>query len=157
MELLIDAYGELKDTNQIEKTLVIVGRKGWKVEKLLERLSKQSRDDIRLTGFVDDQDLPDIYRLASCFVFPSIYEGFGIPPLEAISCGTQTIVSNIEVLKEVMGQATLYFKSNDKEDLKSVLLSNKKINLNEMLDQSRKFKWKKSGDEYYVCILSTMR
>lgn len=157
MELLIDAYGELKDTNQIEKTLVIAGRKGWKVEKLLERLSEQSRNDIRLTGFVDDQDLPDIYRLANCFVFPSVYEGFGIPPLEAISCGTQTIVSNIEVFKEVMEQATQYFKSNNKEDLKRALLSDKKISLNEMLNQSRKFKWEKSGDAYYAHILSTMR
>lgn len=154
IELLIDAYGELRDTNQIEKSLVVVGRKGWKVDQLLKRLSEQARDDIRLTGFVDDYDLPDIYKLADFFVFPSLYEGFGIPPLEAISCGTQTIVSDISVFKEVLGQAVQYFKSNNKNDLKHVLLSDKKIDLEEMSKQSARFSWKKSGDKYYEYILN---
>lgn len=157
MELLIKAFEELKAHHQLEESLVIVGRKGWKINKFFEKLNSNSRDDIRLTGFVDDKDLPDIYKMASFFVFPSVYEGFGIPPLEAISCGTQTIVSNIEVQKEVLGDAAQYFLSKDIEDLKKVLLEAKTIPEKRLEEHSKKFSWKKSGKKYYNFILSMMR
>lgn len=78
--------------------LVLAGSKGWYAKQVLGSAS----DDIVLTGYIDKEDKPSLYNLASTFVFPSIYEGFGMPPLEAMACGTPTVVSNAASLPEVV-------------------------------------------------------
>jgi glycosyltransferase involved in cell wall biosynthesis len=94
--------------------LVIVGNKGWMYEGILalpEQLGLSAR--VHIPGFVDDKDLPAIYNLASVFAFPSRYEGFGLPILEAMACGTPVVAANNSSLPEVVGEAGLLVDSGD--------------------------------------------
>ncbi len=97
--------------------LVLAGRKGWKNEEL-DRI----KENIIFTGFIDDEDLPVVYHMADTFVFPSLYEGFGLPPLEAVSVGTRVVSSDAASLPEVLGQNAEYFRSGDQEALKDILI-----------------------------------
>jgi glycosyltransferase involved in cell wall biosynthesis len=89
-------------------TLVIAGRKGLLYEEIfgsVERLQLQSR--VLFLDFVDDADLPALYNLATAFVYPSLYEGFGLPAAEALACGTATITTKVASLPEVVGAAAV--------------------------------------------------
>lgn len=118
IELLIKAYTELREENKTQLKLVLVGRKGWKVDNLLREVNEKYINDIIITGFVEDEDLPQIYIGAKAFVFPSLYEGFGIPVLEAMSLGIPVICSDTSSLPEVIGKNGILFANNNKEDLK---------------------------------------
>lgn len=86
--------------------LVLAGRPGWKYTELFTAIDRSPvRDKIHLIGFVDDADKPALYNLASLFVYPSFYEGFGFPPLEALRSGTPVIASHSASLSEVVGSA----------------------------------------------------
>lgn len=89
-------------------SLVIVGRKGWMTQAILEQVPADLRTRIHFTGYVAQTDLPVIYNLAEVFVYPSLYEGFGLPVLEALACGTPVITSNISSMPEVAGDAAMY-------------------------------------------------
>ncbi|MFN5060599.1 MAG: glycosyltransferase family 4 protein [Chloroflexota bacterium] len=94
--------------------LVVFGRRGWMFEEIIaapERLGITTH--IRFIDFIDDNDLPALYNLAWAFVYPSIYEGFGLPPLEALACGTPTLVSNVSSLPEVVGNAAIQVAPDD--------------------------------------------
>ncbi|MBE5881055.1 MAG: glycosyltransferase family 4 protein [Lachnospiraceae bacterium] len=148
MRLLIEAYDELIQEGKITEKLVIVGRKGWKVEKLLEGVSKACTSNIVFTGFVDGEDLPIIYRAAKCFVFPSLYEGFGMPPLEAMACGTKVLASDIEVAKEVLGNYVFYFESGDKQSLCDKLVEIGEVQaISDAKDCVLKYSWRKEAEK----------
>ena len=105
---LIRAYDELLKTTPHRPQLVLCGGRGWLddgVFKFMEELRLQ--DQVRFTGYVDDVDLPALYSAAAVFVYPSLYEGFGLPPLEAMACGTPVVVSNSSSLPEVVADAGL--------------------------------------------------
>lgn len=86
--------------------LVIVGKKGWKYKQIEDTLKKyQLEKEVIFPGYLSDEDLKKVYTLATVFVFPSLYEGFGIPPLEAMSCGCPVVSSNVASLPEVIGDA----------------------------------------------------
>jgi len=95
--------------------LVLAGMSGWKLEKLEEALESASefRDRIILPGFVDDAELSALYSDALCFVYLSRYEGFGLPPLEAMACGTPVICANNSSLPEVVGDAGILLDADD--------------------------------------------
>ena len=115
---LIRAYDELLRTTTHRPQLALCGGKGWlfdEVFKLVEEL--KLTDQVRFTGYVADEDLPALYSAAEAFVYPSLYEGFGLPPLEAMACGTATITSNVSSLPEVVGQAGLTHDPNDWQTL----------------------------------------
>jgi glycosyltransferase involved in cell wall biosynthesis len=100
-ELLTRAFRPVADRRP--HALVIAGGKGWMGEGLSAEIERQGlRDRVRLVGFVDDDDLPGLYSAADLFVFPSLYEGFGLPLLEAMACGTPVISSNASSLPEVV-------------------------------------------------------
>ncbi len=80
-----------------------------------------AREGVRLTGYVEDADLPAIYAAATAFVFPSLYEGFGLPPLEAMACGTPVICSNASSLPEVVAGAGLLVEPTDVAALQSAI------------------------------------
>lgn len=121
MPFLVEGYLEMLKENSIEIPLVLAGRKGWKVEIFLETIELKYRDYIIVTGVINDEDLPYIYKMAECFVFPSIYEGFGMPPLESMCVGTRMTASDIEALREVLGDEARYFCAGDREGLKKAM------------------------------------
>jgi glycosyltransferase involved in cell wall biosynthesis len=94
--------------------LVIAGKKGWLYDEILARLKALGLEEhVLFTGYVPDDDLPALYSLAQAFVFPSLYEGFGLPILEAMACGTPVICSNRSSLPEVAGEAALLLSPED--------------------------------------------
>lgn len=122
IELLVQAYSELRYENKIKCKLVLVGRNGWKVDNLLKKVNNKYSKDIIVTGFVDDIDLPEIYRRAKAFVFPSLYEGFGIPLIESMYMDIPVVCSNTSSLPEVVKGNGLLFENNNKHDLKEKIV-----------------------------------
>jgi len=103
---------------ELEAQLVICGKKGWKIDELFENESLQS-DRIHFTGFVDDDDLPLLYAHARALCYVSHYEGFGLPLLEAMSCGTPVIYGNNSSMPEVAGEGGLPADANQVDEIKN--------------------------------------
>lgn len=107
---LVRSYTLLRDKLGADKLpkLVFVGKRAWLYDETLRALEDASLgDSVILTGYVPESDLPALYTGATCFVYPSIFEGFGLPPLEAMQCGTPVIIGNRTSLPEVVGDAAL--------------------------------------------------
>lgn len=119
IELLLKVFSDIQD--KVDYDLVLVGRKGWKMDEIVEKYDKDGR--IHITGFVDDEHVSVIYKNAMCFVFPSLYEGFGLPPVEALALGTPVIASDAASIPEVLMEQAAYFKSNDQNELTELLLN----------------------------------
>lgn len=101
---LLDAHAALAPAIRRECPLVLVGSWGWRNEAIRERLvARAASDDLRLLGYVDDETLAHLYSACTALVWPSLYEGFGLPPLEAMACGGPVITSNVASLPEVVG------------------------------------------------------
>lgn len=110
---LLKAYAVLHQS-QPEIGLVIAGGKGWLYESFFAELRALGLERlVQLTGYVPDQDLPALLNCAEAFAYPSVFEGFGLPPLEAMACGTPVIVSNASSLPEVVGDAGLLLPPTD--------------------------------------------
>ena len=106
---LLESFLRLIGQERLEVSLVLTGAVGWKTEGLLERISRPPlRDRVILTGYVDDTDLASLYSGATLFAYPSLYEGFGLPVLEALQCATPVIISPRGSLPEVAGDAAVY-------------------------------------------------
>ncbi len=105
--------------------LVLVGTKGWKFDQIMGELAQNDalRSRIVVTGFVPDAQLASLYSGALGFVYPSLYEGFGLPPLEAMQCGLPVITSNIPSLNEVVGEAALQVPPTDADALSQALVT----------------------------------
>jgi len=141
LKKLIKAYQALK----LKVDLVIVGKFGWG-----DKLTQQKR--IKILGFVPDKDLADLYSGAKALAYPSLYEGFGLPVLEALSCGCPVITSNISSLPELGGQAAIYVNPHQTKSITRALryvlsLSpSKRQNLKKQsLKQASKFSWDKTA------------
>lgn len=110
---LLKAYHALKQKGYGHK-LVFVGAKGWLYQPVFDTMRALGLEgDVILPGYITDEDLPAVYADASLFVFPSLYEGFGLPPLEALACGVPTVVSDASSLPEVVGEAALKVPPTD--------------------------------------------
>jgi glycosyltransferase involved in cell wall biosynthesis len=107
---LIKAYASLRGNrggNNFPK-LVLVGKRAWLFDDTLRALEAAGiSDSVVMTGYVPESDLPALYSGALCFIYPSFFEGFGLPPLEAMKCGAPVIVGNATSLPEVVGDAGL--------------------------------------------------
>jgi glycosyltransferase involved in cell wall biosynthesis len=148
---LIEAFADLRFAI-CDLHLVIAGGKGWLYEEIfatVERLGLE--EQVVFPGFVADEHLPALYNLADLFVFPSLYEGFGLPPLEALACGTPVITSDASSLPEVMGQAGLMVKATDVDGLAEAMqrvLEDDALRegmIARGLEQARKFTWQKAA------------
>ena len=118
LELLLKAFQILKKEKNISQKLVLAGLKEWGNERIFLEITRLNlENEVIVTGAISDDDLPLIYEAADVFVFPSLYEGFGYPPLEAMTCGTPVIVSNISSLPEIVGDAGLYCNPLDIQDI----------------------------------------
>lgn len=113
---LIAAYRRLPEALQRDYGLVIVGKQGWLMASL-PHLAAQAGPGVLFTGYVDDGDLPALYTLADVFAYPSLYEGFGLPPVEAMACGTPVLTSTAASLPEVTRNAALLVDPTDEAAL----------------------------------------
>jgi glycosyltransferase involved in cell wall biosynthesis len=124
LPLLIAAYADLRRARPQANLpqLALVGKKAWLYAETLRAIDESGLRDLTvLTGYVAEADLPALYTGALCFVYPSYFEGFGLPPLEAMQCGAPVIAGNRTSLPEVVHDAGLLFDPFDKEALKGAL------------------------------------
>lgn len=154
---LIRAFSLL---NKHDTKLIIVGSPSRIFAKSeLDKILPDSHR-VEFAGYVDDIKLMELYRGARLFVFPSLYEGFGLPPLEAMACGCPCAVSKAGSLPEVCGEAALYFNPHDPADIAvkiDMILSDSELRENLIekgLKQARKYDWKKSALELYTAVKS---
>jgi glycosyltransferase involved in cell wall biosynthesis len=99
---------------QYPHRLVIAGGRGWLYEGIFDTARRlQLGDDVHFVGFVADEDLPALYNLADLFAFPTLYEGFGLPALEAMACGTPVVTAANSCMPELVGDAALLVEATD--------------------------------------------
>ena len=116
--LLLNSYQSLKETRKIKHKLVLAGRLGWSYENIFLLLNELGlKEDVILPGHIAREDLPALYNLADLFVYPSFYEGFGLPPLEAMACGTPVIASRSSCFPEILGEAAILIDPKDANEL----------------------------------------
>lgn len=115
---LLDAYCLFRKKSNLKFNLIICGSKGWKNNEFYKKLNKHPfRDDIELRGYVDKETLKKLYETTTVFIYPSLYEGFGLPVTEAMSCGAPCIIARDSSLIEAGGTAAKYFNPGDVYDL----------------------------------------
>jgi glycosyltransferase involved in cell wall biosynthesis len=118
---LLEAYSQVRRSSCAP--LIIGGGLGWLYQPVFERLEALGlKDHVQFAGYLDEQELHLWYAAATLFVFPSLYEGFGMPPLEAMSCGTPVVTSNSTSLPEVVGDAGLMVPPTDADALAEAIL-----------------------------------
>ena len=151
---LLRAYHELLRTTEHRPRLVICGGSGWKNEEVFQLVDELELGEmVRFLGYVADEDLPALYSTAECFLYPSVYEGFGLPPLEAMACGAPVITSNASSLPEVVGEAGLTHSPEDYRDLAGLiagLLDNRQARdhyRQAALRRSAQFSWDRAARE----------
>jgi glycosyltransferase involved in cell wall biosynthesis len=148
LEGLLFAYKRLKTIVHNPPKLVIVGRAGWQSEKIFETVRELDlRRDVIFTGYVSESHLPMLYNCALLFVYPSLYEGFGLPVLEAMACGLPVIVSDTPSLREIAGESAVlvdpqnYYALADKMRDLIVQHSLRERLREKSLAQARQFSW----------------
>jgi glycosyltransferase involved in cell wall biosynthesis len=115
---LLRAYRRLRDDYKLTPALVLVGARGWlctEIDELVEKLGLKPH--CFFLGSIGSHDLSHLYNAACCLVHPAFYEGFGLPPLEAMACGTPVVVSNVSSLPEVVGDAALLVNPENDEEI----------------------------------------
>jgi glycosyltransferase involved in cell wall biosynthesis len=149
---LIEAYNRVRTGKRAAPCLAIVGAPGWKYQAIhREAASSPFASDIWFIGRVSDEELPALMNGALAFVYPSIYEGFGLPPLEAMACGTPVITSNRSSLPEVVGDAALLVDPDDRTELADAMArivdqGQLREELRERgIEQARRFSWEETA------------
>lgn len=155
---VLKAFEKVKDESDIDLKLVIAGMPGKGYEVIQEEVDESRyRKDIILTGYITDDTLIALYNKCSAFCFVSLYEGFGIPPLEALACGAEVIVSNTSSLPEVIGEFGYKVDPTNINQISSCIkeiLNGKKRNIkNSALEAHfQKFNWEVAGNKFRKII-----
>lgn len=151
---LIKAFKLLKDHNKISGQLVIVGKKGWLYKELFKEVAQSGlEEDIILCGYIPTEHLLCLYNAAATFVYPSLYEGFGLPILEAMASGCPVVASNVSSMPEVCGEAALLVDPKDIEALAlaiSDIVSTHSLRLaliKKGLERVNMFNWRRTAEE----------
>ncbi|MDM8529425.1 glycosyltransferase family 1 protein [Anaerolineales bacterium HSG24] len=161
---LTPAYGQLYQLDQTTPPLIVAGGKGWyyqAVFALVAELGLQER--VKFPGYVPQTQLPLWYNAASLFVYPSLFEGFGLPVLEAMSCGTPVVTSNVSSLPEVVGQAGVLINPDNPSQLAHTMhLILTQPDLQQTmrargLQQAAQFRWDKAAQETVAIYQKTIR
>ena len=149
---LVRAFDQILRQTSRRPQLVVVGAEGWLMDELIAFIKESSISDrLRLTGYLDDDDLRALYSSCTVFVYPSIYEGFGLPPLEAMACGAPVIASNIATFQETLGTAAQLVEPNDVEALVRSMVEilddeDRRRTLSRRgLEQAAKFSWERTA------------
>jgi glycosyltransferase involved in cell wall biosynthesis len=152
---LVRAYAKLRaECADFAHQLVIAGRKLWLSGEVFAEIERQRCvSDVIVTDYVADAELPALYRHATALVYPSLFEGFGLPPLEAMACGTPVVTSKTSSLPEIVGEAALMIDPYDEAALQRAMLE---ISSDEPLrarlreagfEQARRFTWRAAAEE----------
>ena len=150
---LVEAYDRFRSRNPDRVVLLIAGRGGRDSSRLLSRIMRSPyRQDIFFSGYVPREDLPALYAGADLLIFPSLYEGFGIPALEAMAVGTPVAVSDLPVFEEVCGSAALRFNPRDPDSMaEGIALSlqgepGRAERIRQGAERARSFRWEASAE-----------
>jgi glycosyltransferase involved in cell wall biosynthesis len=153
---LIEAFAQIANSQIRVRNLqlVIAGGRGWMFDEVFAAVERfRVRDRVLFPSFVPEEDLPALYTLASLLVFPSLYEGFGLPVAEAMACGTPVVTSNASSLPEVAGDAALYFNPRDADAMAAAMrraLTDDALRADLRVKgfaQVKKFLWEKAAGE----------
>jgi len=159
---LLEAYKLASQGEVLQNIdLVIVGKKGWIYTQIFEKVKVEGLEGkIKFLDFVSSEDMPYIYSQAKCLVLPSLYEGFGIPVIEAMACGIPTVISNTSSLPEVGGNASIFIDPQNVDSIKNGILqtlslssSARKNIIEKGYKQIEKFSWDKSAQT----VLDTLK
>lgn len=155
---LISAYEMYRSENPGRKEqLILSGKKGWKIKEIIsKKYSSPYKDDIILLGYVAREDMPAIYTGAKAFAYPSYYEGFGLPVLEAMACGTPIVTSNTSSLPEVAGKFAFYFDpSNIIQIAEALFTATNELTKyrEEQIKYASEFTWDKTAEKIADAIL----
>jgi glycosyltransferase involved in cell wall biosynthesis len=157
---LVEAMRILRQRGKLSFQLSVVGAKGWKNARLHEavRRSGLTGEDVRFLGFVPEEDLPVLYSGSCAFVFPSLYEGFGLPLVEAMACGVPVVASNTSSIPEVVGEAALLVPPTQPEAFAEAILrvrSDKDLRrtmIERGLRRAACFHWDKTARQLLECM-----
>lgn len=157
---LISAFEIFKIKENADYKLVIVGPRGWLYRKILECAEKSpASDDIKFINYITPEEKFVFYKLAKLFIYPSFYEGFGFPPLEAAQAGTPVIVSTNSSLPEIMGEAALMVDPNNPAEMAKVMdecLADENLRkslIEKGIKQAEKFSWVSSAENFLSLLL----
>ncbi len=157
---LIDAFAKVSKEHT-DLQLVIVGRKGWLYEPILAKPEQLGiSDKVHFLDFAPDEEAKVLYANAECFVLPSLYEGFGLPILEAMQAGCPVVTSNVSSLPEIGGDAAEYCNPEDTDDITRAIekvLTDKKLRKDMVAkgyQQVKKFNWEKTAEETLAVLES---
>ena len=161
---LLLAFDLLKKENATDQKLIIVGRLAWKTDETQAVFDNmQFKEDVIFTGHLQLNDLTRIVASADAFVFPSLFEGFGIPVLESRACGVPIITSNRSSLPEVAGKNALYFDPDNIDDIKNAMeefLFNRKKYIpspSDVQNVKQEFNWDKSSEIIYNAAMHCLK
>jgi glycosyltransferase involved in cell wall biosynthesis len=162
---LVEALKILRDRPEGPFQLIVVGAKGWKNTKLDETIRSLGlgEEDIRFLGVVPEEDLPVLYSGCSLFVFPSLYEGFGLPLVEAMACGVPVVASNTSSIPEVVGDAALLVPPTQPEAFAEAILhvrrdrDLRRTMIEKGLRRAACFRWDKAARQLLECMQNTVK
>lgn len=160
---LIQAFEHLKAARRIDHQLILVGQKGWRFRSIFKAIeASRWREHIHHLGYLSDAEVAASYMHADVFAYPSIYEGFGLPILEAMALGCPVVTSNASSLPEVAGDAALLVDPNDVEELSDALwrvIANRSLRqslINRGRDRAAKFSWTRTAKETLAAYRSLL-
>ena len=151
---LIEAFSLIATSIKKPVDLVIAGNKGWMYEEILAAPKKYKiENQVKFLGYTIEEDLSDLYSSTLCFCLPSLFEGFGLPVLEAMACGSPVLISRTSSLPEVAGDAGIYVDPLNIQEIAQnlkAIISSKNLRLlkrKQSLEQAKKFSWEKCARE----------
>ena len=158
LERLVLVFKKLVQSG-FDKQLVLVGKNDYFYQRLKKFIQNNKVKQVVITDYIDDVDLEKLYRKAEAFVFPSLYEGFGLPPLEALIYGLPVISSNKSSLPEILGNQVRYFNpESEKEMMEAILKYSQQVKINkaDIVGLKEKYSWQKMAREIYQIYLKVL-
>jgi glycosyltransferase involved in cell wall biosynthesis len=155
---VVRAFARAKRAARLPHRLVLIGARGWKYAEVDSVIAQEGiADDVVFAGYVPQNELPRWYQAAELFVYPSLYEGFGMPVLDALACGTPVVTSNAASLPEVTGDAAIQVTPEDQDALTDAIIraltdrASREQMITRGLAQAANFSWARAGHE--TCAL----
>jgi glycosyltransferase involved in cell wall biosynthesis len=153
---LLKAFDQILRHTAWRPQLVVVGGEGWLMDETFSFLKESGiNEHLRLVGYLDDQELRALYSSCKAFIYPSLSEGFGLPPLEAMACGAPVIASRIPALREILGDAAILVEPVDVEGVARAIIDileneeGRKSLASAGLKQAAKFSWESAAKQTY--------